>query len=197
MAAFFRNTVQPAKDGNSKDSTPSVLVPQTEEDAKRWDVLPKEVGNAKDAAEARRKAAKPDFDSWVKDVKPEEFAKDVPTNKLLVHFTMNEGSNSSVRGLVNGANVELTATGALDWRDGGRFGAAPKLKKGTNFIIGDVANFERTNSFSYGCWIRMSNPGEFGPLIARMEETNAFRGWDLSQAGKKLTVHFVNKWPEN
>ena len=126
MAAFFRNTVQPAKDGNSKDSTPSVLVPQTEEDAKRWDVLPKDIASAKDAVEARRKAAQPDFDSWVKDVNPEEFAKDVPTNKLLVHFTMNEGTNNSVRGVVNGTNLELTATGALDWRDGGRFGAGAK-----------------------------------------------------------------------
>ena len=51
MAAFFRNTVQPAKDGNSKDSTPSVLVPQTEEDAKRWDVLPKDIASAKDAVD--------------------------------------------------------------------------------------------------------------------------------------------------
>src|SRR5436190_157282 len=82
----------------------------------------------------------------------------------------------------------------LDWKDGGRFGFAPKLKKGTNFVLGDLANFERTNAFSYGCWMRMSAPGQYGPLIARMDETNAYRGWDLMQTGKKLAVHLVNKF---
>ena len=197
MAAFFRNTTQPPKDGNSKDSTPSVLVPQTEADASRWDALPKQIDGAKLALDERRKTARPEFNNWVANAKAEEFAKDVPAEKLLVHFTMNEGTNNSVRGTIAGTNAELTATGLLDWRDGGRFGSAPKLKTGTNFVVGDLANFERTNAFSYGCWVRMSAPGEFGPLLARMDETNAYRGWDISQAGKKITVHIVNKWPDN
>jgi hypothetical protein len=197
MAAFFRNTTQGPKDGNSKDSTPSLLVPQTEEDAKRWRALPMQIASAKTAIEERRKAAQPDFDGWVARVKPEEFAEEVPTKKLLVHLTMNEGTNNAVRGMVNGTNTELTATGTLDWRDGGRYGFAPKLKTGTNFVVGDVANFEKTNAFSFGCWMRMSAPGEFGPLIARLDETNAFRGWDLSQMGKKLTVHLVHRWPDD
>ena len=138
MAAFFRNTTQPAKDGNSKDSTPSVLVPQTEQDAARWDALPKEINTAKLALDERRKTARPEFNTWVASVKAEEFAKDVPVEKMLVHFTMNEGTNNSVRGTIAGTNAELTATGPLDWRDGWRFGAAPKLKTGTNFIVGDL-----------------------------------------------------------
>ena len=197
MAAFFRNTTQPPKDGNSKDSMPNILVPQTEADARRWKALPAEIASAKNAVEERRKAAQPDFDGWVKTATAEEFAKDVPTNRLLVHFTMNEGTNNVIGGLVNGTNATLMASGPIDWKGGGRFGPAPKLKKGTNFIVGDVANFERTNKFSYGCWVRMSAPGEFGPLIARMDETNGYRGWDLSQTGKKFSVHLVGKWSDD
>jgi len=197
LEAFFRNTTQPPKDGNAKDSAPSILVPQTDTDAQRWKALPGEIASAKTAVDERRKAAQPDFDAWVKNVKPEEFTKDVPTNGLLVHFLMNEGTNDVVRGIVNGTNATLKATGPLDWKDGGRFGLAPKLKKGTNFVVGDLADFERTNEFSFGCWMRMSAPGEFGPLIARMDETNGYRGWDISQAGKRITVHLVNKWPDD
>ena len=43
----------------------------------------------------------------------------------------------------------------------------------------------------------MSAPGTFGPILARMDQEKDFRGWDLSQTGKKLSVHIVNKWPEN
>jgi hypothetical protein len=174
-----------------------VLVPQTPEDAKRWKELPAEMTSAKKSVDARRNSAKPDFDQWVNNINAEEFDKDVPTDKLLVHFEMNEGTNNAIGGLVRGHQATLVASGAIDWQDGGRYGRAPKLKKGTNFVVGDVAGFERTNQFSYGLWARMSAPGAFGPLIARMDETNAYRGWDLSQTGKKLSVHIVGKWPED
>jgi mono/diheme cytochrome c family protein len=196
MAAYFRNTQQPAKDGNVKDSTPSVLVPQTDEDARRWKALPGEMAAARQAVDDRRRNAQPDFTAWAKDAQAGEFAKEIPTSKLLVHLLLNEGQSNVVNGLVK-TKGEFTATGALDWRDGGRYGSAPKLKKGANFDLGDVANFERTNQFSAGAWVRMSAPGSFGPLIARMDETNAFRGWDFTQAGKKITVHLVNKWPDD
>jgi hypothetical protein len=196
MAAYFRNTVQPAKDGNSKDSTPSLLVPQTEEDAARWKALPKEIVSAKSAIEQRRKEAQPDFDTWAQTAQSGEFAKEIPTDKLLVHLLLNDGQSNVVSGTA-GIKGKFTATGALDWKDGGRYGLAPKLKKDANFDLGDLANFEKTNKFSYGAWVRISTPGAFGPLIARMDQTNSFRGWDLVQAGKKLTVHLVNKWPDD
>ena len=196
MAAYFRNTVQPPKDGNSKDSTPSVLVPQTDADAKRWKALPTEVAAAKTAVDERKKSAQTDFAAWVKTASAAEFAKDVPTSKLLVHLTLNEGQSNTVKGVAGKAG-EFTATGNLDWADGGRYGRAPKLKKDANFNLGDIANFERTNKFSYGAWVRMSAPGSFGPLIARMDQGKAFRGWDLVQIEKKLAVHIVNDWPEN
>ena len=196
MAAYFRNTVQPAKDGNSKDSTPSLLVPQTAEDAQRWKALPGEMVSAKSAVEQRRKDAQPDFVAWSKDAQAGEFAKEIPTDKLLVHLLLNDGQSNVVRGLA-GTNGTFTATGALDWKDGGRYGLAPKLKKDANFDLGDVANFEKTNRFSYGAWVRISTPGAFGPLLARMDQTNDFRGWDLVQVGKKLTVHLVSKWPDD
>ena len=197
MAAFFRNTTQPAKDGNAKDSSPSILVPQTPEDATRWKALPTEIAAAKSALDQRRKDAQPDFEVWLKHAVSEEFLSEIPASNLLVHFPMNEGKSNSVSGKTNGKAVSLVASGELDWKEGGRFGFAPKLRKGTNFVVGDVANFERTNSFSYGCWIRMTQPGAFGPLLARMDETNDYRGWDVSQVGKKIAVHLVNKWPDD
>src|SRR6185503_10974264 len=72
---------------------------------------------------------------------------------------------------------------------------APTLAPVTNCNLGDVADFERTNGFSYGCWVNIPKPKEFGTLIARMDQTNDYRGWDLAQTGKKIAVHIVSKWP--
>ncbi len=196
MAAFFRNTQQGPKDGNSKDSTPSILVPQTPEDAARIKALPGEIAGAKQAVDQRRKDAQPDFDGWVGTAKAGEFAKDVPVKNLLVHLPLNEGQSNVVQGLA-GKPSTFTATGNLEWKEGGRYGAAPKLKKDANFNLGDLANFDRTNKFSYGCWVRISAPGPFGTLIARMDQGKDFRGWDLAQTDKKFSVHIVSKWPED
>ena len=197
MAAFFRNTTQPPKDGNSKDSSPSVIVPQSEADQRRWDVLPKEITSTKEAVETRRKESDRAFTVWTKNAKADEFAREIPSEKLLAHLPLNEGRSNLVSGTVRGVATEFTATGDLKWKDGGTFGRAPALAKGTNFNLGDLADFERTSRFSYGCWVNVPKPKEFGSLLARLDQTNDYRGWDLAQTEKKFAVHLVHKWPDD
>ena len=63
--------------------------------------------------------------------------------------------------------------------------------------LGDVGDFEKTNAWSYGAWVWIENRESVGGLIARMDEKNDFRGWDLFLDKDKPVAHFVNKWPDN
>src|SRR5262249_55611709 len=63
LSAFFNNVTQPAYDGNVKDSAPIEPVPRPE-DVKRWGQLPGLMAAAKEAIDARAKAARGDFDTW-------------------------------------------------------------------------------------------------------------------------------------
>ena len=195
MEAFFRNTTQPAKDGNVKDSTPSVLVPQTPEDTARWAALPAEIDAAKAKVDERRKAAKPAFETWVADAAANEFDKDIPTKQMIAHVPLNERNSNEVVATI-GERKTIPLSGDVEFQDG-KLGPAVVLKKNQTLDLGDVGDFERTNAFSYGGWVRVSQASGTSGVFARMDVGADYRGWDLMQDGKKFSVHIVNKWPDN
>ena len=45
-----------------------------------------------------------------------------------------------------------------------------------------------------GAWIKVAKNGQHGGLIAKMDEKNAYRGWDLFLQDTGLGVHIVDKW---
>ena len=71
LAAFFNNTTQGAMDGNIPNTPPIVFVPKPE-DRPRWEVLQKEVGEARKLADARKQSARADFDKWLGNLKAGE-----------------------------------------------------------------------------------------------------------------------------
>ncbi|WP_373649888.1 DUF1553 domain-containing protein [Schlesneria sp. DSM 10557] len=77
----------------------------------------------------------------------------------------------------------------------GKLNGAIKLDGNTYVEAGDFASFERTDKFSYGAWINVENK-EAAAVIARMDDADAFRGFDLLLGGGKLTAHLVHRWPD-
>lgn len=68
---------------------------------------------------------------------------------------------------------------------------------GKNYVdLGDVANFERTDSFSYGGWVKPQK-GATGALLARMDSPNAHRGFDMLVGDDVISVHLIHNWPGN
>ena len=195
LAAFFRNTTQPAKDGNVKDSTPSLVVPSTA-DRTRWAQLPKEIAATDDARRKRKEQARGEFEGWLAAAKPEALDEDVPCDGLIAHVPLNEGRGTEVNG-VCGAPMKFRATGEVAWRADGKLGPAPVLKTGATFDLGDIGNFEKNEKFSYGAWVKAGRNGVFGGIIARMDEKSGYRGWDLWQQDRNIAVHIVDKWPDN
>src|SRR5262249_28133183 len=46
-------------------------------------------------------------------------------------------------------------------------------------------------------WIKLPRRGQVGGIVARMDNTNAYRGWDLWMEADKIGMHIVHKWPDN
>ncbi|MBK8038760.1 MAG: DUF1553 domain-containing protein [Verrucomicrobiaceae bacterium] len=196
LAAFFRNTTQGAKDGNVKDGRGPVLVIPSAEDKPRWTKLPAEIAEATKQRDERRKAAGKDFNEWLASAKPEHLDQDVPTKGLQVHLPLNEGVGNDVAN-VCGSPAKAKALGQIAWTPGGKLGPAPVIKAGSTFEVSDAGDFELNQKFSYGAWIKAGRNGVFGAIMARMDEKNGYRGWDLWQNNRGLSVHLVDKWEEN
>jgi len=67
--------------------------------------------------------------------------------------------------------------------------------RGEGIDAGDVADYERTDSFSVGAWVFLQSAD--GSILNKMTDAPLFRGFDLFLQGGKVAPHFVSNWPQN
>jgi hypothetical protein len=199
LAAFFRNTTQGALDGNIPDTPPVLVIPRPA-DEKRWGELAREIEEARAAAAERKKALRAEFDAWAAKARPEEWDAGIaglgePLFHLPPASAAEEGPASA---LVGGARVDLTGPKKARWEAGGPLGPALALDGEAVFDApGDVGAFDGSAPFSYGAWVRVGKGfGGSGAVFARMDEGNAYRGWDLWLQGNEFGAHLIHRWPD-
>ncbi len=90
-------------------------------------------------------------------------------------------------------SVRSTFNGQVEWVKG-RLGGAAKLGGQAHAELGDLADFDRTDAFSYGAWVRGADSGA---IVSRMSDADAYRGWDVFLTGGFIEVHLVHSWPAN
>ncbi|MEM8945121.1 MAG: DUF1553 domain-containing protein [Planctomycetota bacterium] len=199
LAAFFGNTESPPKDGNSKSGNGPTLVVPAKQDELRWKQLPGEIALATAKRESRADLSKQDSEAWLATATPGAIA-EIPSEGLAVHLPMNEGEGRNIQSLA-GSVSSYKASGPIKWRANGIIGPSPIIRNGSTFELGDVGNFRRDQPFSYGAWTMTSkqelNKGINAAIIARMDEADGFRGWDLWQSDTILAVHIIDTWTGN
>ena len=196
LAAYFRNTTQPAKDGNVKEGGGPVVMVPTEADRERWEALPEKIAAATTRRDERREAARGAFGEWLASANADALDEAVSTEGLIVHLPLNEGAGDEAHNLCEGPE-KFHATGEVTWVSEGKVGPAPIMKLGGTFDLGDLGGFESKQTFSYGAWVKSSRNGVFGGIIARMDEKGGYRGWDLWQNDRAVSVHIIDVWPDN
>lgn len=193
LSAFFNNTTQPAMDGNRRDTPPIVVVP-TRQDRSRWEELPGVMTAAKQRIDSRRQAAVDDFSAWLKKSEPAKILEGVPTEGLAFSAPLKESTQPAVTVLVGGYPRTLPLGTAKE----GVVGAyAFVTDKELTPSIPEAGDFERDQSFTASLWVKLSNDDKSGSIISRMDEDDAYRGWDLWFEDGKPGMHLVNKWPDD
>ena len=195
MAAFFNNTTQAAMDGNIKDTPPVIIVPQPE-DRPRWEALSKELAEARKQLDARKQEARPDYDAWLASAKADEFAASIPSDKLLLHAPFNEGKGEELSVTVAGQAKTIPAPKA-NWIDGHIGAKALKIQPETAIEWPEVGDFDTNQSFSCGMWVKLQKRNLTGSLVARMDEADNYRGWDIWVEGGRIGIHIINKWQDD
>jgi hypothetical protein len=68
---------------------------------------------------------------------------------------------------------------------------------GTTFESANAGDFEKDHAFSFGAWIKVPKPGLTGSVIARMDDRDNYRGWDMWLERGRIATHLVHNWPED
>jgi len=63
--------------------------------------------------------------------------------------------------------------------------------------LGPLGDFEHTQPFSFGAWIKPANIAGSNSILARMDQEQSFRGWDLWHENGSVGVHIVDRWPDS
>jgi mono/diheme cytochrome c family protein len=196
MSAFFNNTTQRAMDGNIKDTPPIIFVPKPE-DRPKFDALAKETADARKLIDARKKAARTEYDSWVKTVKPESLETPIPTDGLKVAAALNEGAGKTLNFTIDGKARPVTLGKDAAWDAGQLDAKAFRSSAGEVVSLSDAGDFDHGQSFSYGAWVKLPRAGLTGAIFSRMDEGNDFRGWDFWIQNNLPGAHIISKWQEN
>jgi hypothetical protein len=200
MAAFFNNTTQNAMDGNVSDTPPVIQVPRAE-DRGRFERIGKEIAATKQELEARKNAARGDFDNWLTTVKPEQVAGLIPTDKLHLLAKLTEGQGKAVKLAVDGKerSAEFEPGAGYTWGNGKpNQKGLTVLQSGPAIELADVGDFDADKPFSYGAWVKLSKRNTFGAIAAKMDTpANGYRGWDLWAQSDRVGTHIISKWQED
>ncbi|GAA5116584.1 DUF1553 domain-containing protein [Luteolibacter yonseiensis] len=188
LTSFFRNTPMSALDGNKEDHPPNVIVPAMEDRA-RWETLAIDISETGKQLAARAESAAPEFQSWLKSFPP--VTPGEPDPMLSLHLPLDE-SEGPLRGLVDGKPrewpVAIARTEAL-------FGKAPVVSE-SPVELGDFGNFSRGDRVTYGGFLRIRGTPT-GAVVARMNPSESFRGWDLYLEGGKPAAHVIDSWDKS
>jgi hypothetical protein len=192
--AFFNNVPEKGLDGRNGNADPVIKVATSSQTA-QLEKLKSTVAKA----EAKLKIVESDLASaqilWEKDLIGKTAEVPDPAG-LVLRFPLDESLEIQDASGSNGL-ATLPEGQKPKWATG-KVGKALELGgKDKQFVsAGELANFDTTNAFSYGCWVRQSGKGT-GALLAKMDDGEALRGFDLLLGDGKLHLHIIHSWPQS
>lgn len=198
LAAFFNNTTQNPMDGNIKDTPPTITVPLAE-DRERWERIDAEISEAQTQLDMRREAARADFQTWTSQPDTQKQFRDyrAPSNSLVFHLPLDDGEGKSIHYATENQIRTLHLEKETKWQNGVLSAKAWENQTESVPEFTTIGDFDRNQPFSLALWVKLANPKQGGSVLARMNEADGFRGWDIWLEQGKIGTHLVNKWPEN
>ena len=166
-------------------------------DRARWDALPAEQAAAQKAMDDYELAfaahSSGRLPAILHDLGASKPDKPVGPEGLELELPLHDGTGNQI---TSAANTSYTLSGNPQWTTPGLLGPAAQLDGSVYAELGNVGDFERSDKFSFGCWIRTTGTAQ-GAVFARMDRNDNFRGWDLWLDNGRPAPHFINSWPRN
>jgi hypothetical protein len=196
LSAFFNNSTIGAMDGNIRDTPPIIFVPNRD-DRPRWQAIAKDMEKQRSLIEERKKAARPAFDQWLTTATADTVGAQAPTKDLRLHARLSEGKGNAFQVAVDGKPRTVTVGDGFDWVAGKVEPKAYSIKPGPSIDIGEAGDFEKDQGFAVSAWVKLTKRNQAGAIVARMDNGNNYRGWDLWTEADKVGMHIINKWPDD
>ena len=195
MAAFFNNTTQQALDDNIRDTPPVVRI-FSEPDKSRYPALTRELAETRAQAEERKHSGRGDFNAWLAEGDSTKISELISSDALMLYAPLTLGASATLDFTINNEAFVVAANNTA-WEDGLGGNKALRITPETSVELPDIGNFEHNQSFSLSTWIKFTESGQTGAILARMENGPRFRGWDFWVQNNRVGMHLIGNWPTN
>ena len=99
-------------------------------------------------------------------------------------WRLDEGQGRDIAALVGAQNVKASLNADTDWTEGIAAAKAFQKKPGTVLKFADIGDRENNEPFSCAVWVKLAANNGGGAIVARMDDGNDYRGWDIWIGGK-------------
>lgn len=191
--AYFNQASDPGMQTRNGNQAPIVDVPDIQRQDEQQQ-LREQLTQVEQQLASRRQAADAEYDAWLAKTRAEHNDEPTLPAGMTAHFTFDEGQGEAVL-----CSVDASHTGKIKgkstWADGKSSKAF--VMDRTNFIdLGGLGDFDSTDGFSYGAWIKPDAKLSGVPL-GRMDDKQSYRGYDLYVNQGVVAVHLIDQWPTN
>jgi len=195
--AFYNNNADPGMQTRRGNQAPVVNVESSDQKKKKAELEKKTEGISK-KQDGRRKDAQKAFDEWTEEqfltagdektpIAPSGLVSHLPLDNFEKNLTPDIARNTT----------DCQLHGKAKPIGNAKFNGGLKIE-GNGFV--EVKGFKDptwNKPFSYGCWVKTSNGNQNGAVFAKMDEGNAYRGFDLWLQSGKPGAHIIHKWQDN
>lgn len=193
LYAYFNNIAENPMDGNALLPPPVMKVPNSEQQSQR-DQFAQQLAELDRQMAERSSSCDVDLSAWEQKAVADLGQLPALPADAVARFTFDEGTGENAASSL-GSTTPHPIKGKADWV-AGRVGKALMFDGKTHIETTDIGNFERTDKFSYGGWVR-TDAKESMALLSKMDESLGIRGYDLYLGGGKVYVHLIHKWEGN
>ncbi len=195
LSAFFNNTTQRVKDGNIQNTPPILPVP-LQADRPRLAELERALPTAERAVAERRSGARPAFEAFLADASQASIEATLPRDTPLVSLMLAEGDGNQTHGSLLGKHLDLPLSEKIAWQPGPH-GEPAVVLDGKAAEIATAGDFEFDQPFTASCWLRPPANDSAYAILARMDTSGGFRGWDFWVQSRRVGMHLIHSWPGN
>ncbi|MAS79278.1 MAG: hypothetical protein CMI25_02555 [Opitutae bacterium] len=195
--AFYNNNADPGMQTRRGNQAPVVNVESSDQKKKKAE-LEKKNGEISKKQDARRKVAQKSFDEWTEEqfLNAGEKKTPVAPSGLVSHLPLDIFEKNLTPDIARNT-TDCRLHGKAKPIGNAKFNGGLKIE-GNGFV--ELKGFKDptwNKPFSYGCWVKTSNGNQNGAVFAKMDEGNAFRGFDLWLQNGKPGAHIIHKWQDN
>ena len=192
--AFFNNNADSGKQSRGGNAPPMVNVVSDDQQKLRDDAQTR-INSATTKLTTRKKSAKGDIEKWAIAAALKNQEQPQEPEGLIAHLPLDQFKNKITVELISKKTTAKLEGGAQ--ASDGKFSGGLRVVKNGFVNVKGITPPEWNEPFSYGCWVKPDAANASGAIFSKMNEGNAFRGFDIWLQQGAPGTHIINNWPDN